>query len=103
AEDGIRIATVTGVQTCALPIYPEPMIRERLRRIAHEQSFHPAFWGVFVNPFFIARRGLVNAVREFAHHVHGRLLDVGCGSKPYRSEERRVGKERRTNDGERCG
>ena len=59
------------------------MIRERLRRIAHEQSFHPAFWGVFVNPFFIARRGLVNAVREFAHHVHGRLLDVGCGSKPY--------------------
>jgi len=59
------------------------MIGDRLRRIAHEQSFHPTFWGVFVNPFFIARRGLVNAVREFAHHVHGRVLDVGCGSKPY--------------------
>src|SRR5258705_9633859 len=59
------------------------MIRERLRRIVHEQRFRPAFWGAFINPFFIARRGLADAVREFALHVHGRLLDVGCGSKPY--------------------
>src|SRR5207245_4132540 len=26
AEDGIRDATVTGVQTCALPIYPDPRV-----------------------------------------------------------------------------
>src|SRR5207245_5678523 len=34
AEDGIRDATVTGVQTCALPIWPERTARthERARR-----------------------------------------------------------------------
>src|SRR6267143_581533 len=26
AEDGIRAGTVTGVQTCALPIYPAPTV-----------------------------------------------------------------------------
>src|SRR2546430_10425384 len=29
AEDGIRDLTVTGVQTCALPIYPIPASAER--------------------------------------------------------------------------
>ena len=59
------------------------MIRESLRRIAQDQSFHPTLLGAFVNPFFIARRGLAAAIGEFAHHLHGRLLDVGCGRKPY--------------------
>src|SRR5207245_4728122 len=33
AEDGIRDATVTGVQTCALPIYREPnsVLAQRVR------------------------------------------------------------------------
>jgi SAM-dependent methyltransferase len=59
------------------------MIRQTLGRMFREQSFHPTLLGVFVNPFFIARRGLASAVREFAHPVRGRLLDVGCGTKPY--------------------
>src|SRR5256886_14703050 len=35
AEDGIRDLTVTGVQTCALPIYPlnRPSFDPRLRRV----------------------------------------------------------------------
>src|SRR5256885_3972381 len=31
AEDGIRDYKVTGVQTCALPIYRDPRDQERLR------------------------------------------------------------------------
>src|SRR5207245_3867591 len=51
AEDGIRDATVTGVQTCALPIFPaRPRRRRRPRRRAgtgprrshREQSAVPA-------------------------------------------------------------
>src|SRR5207245_510843 len=34
AEDGIRGATVTGVQTCALPILGVPLFQEQLLRIA---------------------------------------------------------------------
>src|SRR2546430_8579846 len=32
AEDGIRDLTVTGVQTCALPIYPD--VKQALARVA---------------------------------------------------------------------
>ncbi len=37
-----------------------------------------------VNPFYLARSGLARAIRDYAGRVEGRLLDVGCGSKPYR-------------------
>src|SRR2546430_15365425 len=36
AEDGIRDLTVTGVQTCALPIYREERVLERIARHAEE-------------------------------------------------------------------
>jgi SAM-dependent methyltransferase len=54
-----------------------------LVNVAREQSFHPSWWGAFVNPFFIARRGLATAVKSYAPYLSGRLLDVGCGRKPY--------------------
>src|ERR1039457_4957767 len=37
AEDGIRDYKVTGVQTCALPIYDRLAIRRRLRDLTHGQ------------------------------------------------------------------
>jgi SAM-dependent methyltransferase len=45
---------------------------------------------VFRNPAFIARRRLSRAIAEMSEAVHmppgqGVLLDVGCGSKPYRA------------------
>src|SRR5438128_12701058 len=70
AEDGIRDATVTGVQTCALPIC------ERLdRRGAEDQAVH--------------ERG------RPPQGQGDRGQDAGEGSPPLprrRSEERRVGK-----------
>lgn len=36
-----------------------------------------------VNPFFIARQGLSDAMIDFGPSLSGRVLDVGCGSKPY--------------------
>ena len=46
-----------------------------LVRFAREQSFHPRWYGAFVNPFFIARRGLAGAIGELAPKLRGRLLD----------------------------
>src|SRR2546430_9983542 len=40
AEDGIRDLTVTGVQTCALPIYP---IGKRLKMARADEEQHPWF------------------------------------------------------------
>ncbi len=53
-------------------------------RFAHAQSFHPSLAGVFVNPFFLARRALRREIAAAGPELHGRLLDVGCGSQPYR-------------------
>jgi hypothetical protein len=40
--------------------------------------------GAFVNPFFLARRQLWREIAAARNQLSGRLLDVGCGSQPYR-------------------
>ena len=47
------------------------------------QMMRPGFVGLFVNPFYFARRELLRAVRAIAPELRGRVLDVGCGSRPY--------------------
>jgi SAM-dependent methyltransferase len=37
-----------------------------------------------LDPLWIARRRLYQGVRERAHYLQGRLLDLGCGTQPYR-------------------
>ncbi len=59
-----------------------------MRRIMNQlrkQEFDPDALGLLVNPFYFARRGLRQAMAEFAPNLSGRLLDVGCGRKPYRA------------------
>src|SRR2546429_3341138 len=84
AEDGIRDVAVTGVQTCALPILP---------------SIH---LGGLPRPVQVAP---VSGLRNLGSPtlrlpaLSGLLLAEGKTSsfvKPYRSEERRVGKECRS-------
>lgn len=57
----------------------------RLRRIVRTQQFNPGPLGPFVNPFFLARRALWVAMVELGVAARGRLLDVGCGTQPYRA------------------
>lgn len=56
-----------------------------LKRYYLQQLSRPGIVGLFVNPFYFARRGLLIAVRDFSHAIRGRVLDVGCGSRPYES------------------
>ncbi|MBI2516122.1 MAG: class I SAM-dependent methyltransferase [Opitutae bacterium] len=56
-----------------------------LRRWRKRQNFEPGRLGWLVNPFYFARRGLLAGLREFFPHLTGGVLDVGCGSKPYRA------------------
>lgn len=46
--------------------------------------FHPGPFGWLVNPYYFARQGLRSGLVEFFPHLRGRVLDVGCGRKPYR-------------------
>ena len=56
-----------------------------IRNAYHQQQFLPNWWGVFVNPFYLARAGLRDEILRFSSELSGELLDVGCGSKPYLS------------------
>jgi SAM-dependent methyltransferase len=53
------------------------------RKWVHHQMFDPGVLGAFVNPFYLSRRDLAAAMRGLAGNVRGRVLDVGCGQKPY--------------------
>jgi SAM-dependent methyltransferase len=55
-----------------------------LRRYLREQQFNPGFAGLWLNPFYHARRALFRTVKQLAPQLDGRILDVGCGSKPYK-------------------
>lgn len=56
-----------------------------LKSYVRDQQFNPGLIGLMVNPFFHARHGLYQAIAEMAPKLDGRLLDVGCGRKPYRN------------------
>src|SRR5689334_23940787 len=83
AEDGIRDGTVTGVQTCALPISRE----ESDSRVILPFSRTP-----------LASR--LRYSRQQQRRRHGRksnrMTRLGCTRGRSRSEERRVGKECRS-------
>lgn len=57
---------------------------KKLKALYQHQLFSPNWIGIFVNPFYFARAGLGRAIRQFAPILKGQLLDVGCGTKPYK-------------------
>lgn len=40
---------------------------------------------MIANPFYLARSGLLRELQEFFPELTGEILDVGCGTKPYRA------------------
>src|SRR5438034_1491996 len=88
AEDGIRDHCVTGVQTCALPIYRVAVLKDGvLQQLDTPQALFSSPANLFVAAFIGSpSMNLVEA------EVDARTVSFGG----FRSEERRVGKERRS-------
>src|SRR2546430_7438037 len=84
AEDGIRDLTVTGVQTCALPIFPRSVSFENVNLWVKRRGN--------VKPRFACLICLLYVRVEKAAHAIGRNGQLALS----RSEERRVGKECRS-------
>lgn len=61
------------------------MIKNRLTQWIRTQQFQPALLGSLVNPLYLARRALYLNIKELSSKCQGRLLDIGCGRKPYQS------------------
>lgn len=58
-------------------------IKSSLTNYLRKQSFQPGLPGIFLNPFYFLRRPLFLHVKSLAPKLSGRLLDFGCGRKPY--------------------
>src|SRR5260221_8206210 len=84
AEDGIRDHCVTGVQTCALPIFPRG--EAHLRRARPQRARGPG------RVRYGARLSETTARGDAALHAPLAARQGRCA----RSEERRVGKEGRS-------
>lgn len=57
---------------------------DKAKKILQNEMFHPRIIGLFFNPFYIIRKGLYNAIYQNRKYISGKLLDFGCGSKPYK-------------------
>src|SRR2546430_11202912 len=88
AEDGIRDLTVTGVQTCALPIYMRQDRTVFARRRVRQDGGGPV-----VGKKVVALNGVPEGDRARPIRGGEGLTDAAV---PLRSEEGRVGKEGRS-------
>ena len=58
-------------------------MKSRITNFLRKQSFQPGLPAIFLNPFYFIRRPLFLNIKELAPQLTGRLLDFGCGRKPY--------------------
>lgn len=62
-------------------------LRKLKEKVIDDSFFRPKWYSIVINPYFINRRSLYKSISLFADGVpaDARVLDIGCGLKPYRS------------------
>jgi len=56
---------------------------QRLKQFLQNNQFEPGVFGIFLNPFYFARKSLLKNIISLGKNISGKTLDVGCGTKPY--------------------
>jgi Methylase involved in ubiquinone/menaquinone biosynthesis len=56
---------------------------KKLKELIVKEQFEPSLLGIVLNPFYIARKGLLESIKAISAEITGNTLDVGCGTKPY--------------------
>ena len=54
-----------------------------LKTIYFSAQFENSLSGFFLNPFFLSRKSIWEAMVSVSTQIKGKTLDVGCGTKPY--------------------
>lgn len=57
---------------------------KKFTKFYKRQQFMPNWASIFINPFYFSRKGLHQGIQQYAEELNGRLLDFGCGRKPFR-------------------
>jgi SAM-dependent methyltransferase len=56
-----------------------------IKKKIEKELFLTSWLSIFFNPSYIIRKGLFKLIRKYSCHLKGKLLDFGCGKKPYES------------------
>lgn len=59
------------------------MLKKAIQRLVRREAYDPSLLGVILNPHFLIRWDLWRQIRCQSGFVSGRVLDFGCGAKPY--------------------
>lgn len=54
-----------------------------MKNFIEKEKFQPRFLSIFYHPFFFIRREIYSFLEVNSNFLNGKLLDFGCGSKPY--------------------
>jgi SAM-dependent methyltransferase len=49
------------------------------------QTVHKDFAPSLIHPFYIIRKFLLKNIQNYSGNMYGKMMDFGCGSKPYKS------------------
>lgn len=56
-----------------------------LKQYYQASQFKPGFLGCFINPAYFTRKRLYNSISRNAYQMSGKMLDFGCGLRPYQN------------------
>src|SRR5690606_40857971 len=90
ADDGIRDFHVTGVQTCALPIYISQTLPKAWARREHRTDFCPQSYTEMHHFYSALLTHTIWTNTSFHSQLH---RSISASIEVARSEERRVGKD----------
>ena len=74
-------------------------ILKKIKNYLLREQFNPSVLGLFLNPFYFARKAIYKNIKAYSKHITGVTLDIGCGSKPYEKlflSERYIGMDIKT-------
>jgi len=54
-----------------------------LKKLIKKAMFRQSILGVFINPYYILRSATYKKILKNEKHMQGKMLDFGCGCKPY--------------------
>ncbi|MDO8336401.1 MAG: class I SAM-dependent methyltransferase [Candidatus Saccharibacteria bacterium] len=59
------------------------LLKDKIKHWIEKQYFYPDILGVLINPTYLARHALAQNISELSPRLGGKIIDIGCGSKPY--------------------
>lgn len=55
----------------------------KFKNFSKKENFNPGLFGLLRHPFYFSRKGLYKSISQLTPKLSGKLLDIGCGTKPY--------------------